>query len=78
LYILFDLPIRAWAKARRGKKTRSKHEFGPHMFTQLEFKCTKKKMRRKMGHPPKTSMIAIFLEKSIFALIFLKNRMKNG
>ena len=39
-----------------------------------------------MGHPPKMSTIAIFLEKSFFALIcalififiFLKNGTKNG
>jgi len=40
--MLFNLPIHAWAKERRGRKTRSKHEFGPHVFTQSEFKCTKK------------------------------------
>ena len=46
----------------------------------------RKMKRRKKGHPPKMSMIAIFLEKSNFALIcalififiFLKNGTKNG
>jgi len=45
--VAFDLPIHAWAKARRGKKTRGEHEFGPHVFTQSEFKCMTKNLDRK-------------------------------